>query len=177
MFNNDSEEVVDDVELEEVADDVEEVDEVAEPSAREKELEAEVAKYKRMADQKAKKLEKQGTATKSDGFGLDVKGYLKSSGINSSEFDFVRAEMKKAGTTDVDELLENEYFKAKLEKHREGVKTQEAIPTGKRSGSSPTGSVEYWMTKEFAEVPLDMRGKVIEARLAKEKARGNFYNS
>ena len=131
MFNNDSEEVVDveEVELDEVEGGEEEV---AEPSAREKELEAEVAKYKRMSEQKGKKLDQQGTATKSDGFGLDVKGYLKSSGINSSEFDFVRAEMKKSGTADVDELLDNEYFKERLAKHRESVKTQEAIPTGKR---------------------------------------------
>jgi len=176
MFqNNEEEEVV--VEVEEEIETEEKEDEVVEPSAREKSLEAEVAKYKRIAEQKSKKLEQQGTATKSDGFGLDVKGYLKSSGINSSEFDFVKSEMKTAGITDVDELLDNEYFKAKLEKHRESVKTQEAVPAGKRSGGNATGSVEYWATKDISEVPADMRLKVVNARLHKENTQGVFYNS
>lgn len=115
--------------------------------------------------------------TKTDGFGYDVKAYLKSSGIQSNEFDFVQAELKQSGVKDIDTLLENDYFKSRLENHRELAKTTEAIPSGKRSGGVATDSVEYWMAKPIEEVPQEMRIKVVNARLKKEESRGVFYNS
>jgi len=41
----------------------------------------------------------------------------------------------------------------------------------------PTDSVDYWMSKPIEEVPPEMRIKVVNARLAKEKTKGVFYNS
>lgn len=127
---------------------------------------------KKLADLEGAKKE-ESTAT---GLGLDVKGYLKASGIKSSEFDFVQEELKKSGG-DIDSLLENEYFQAKLEKHRELAKTADAIPTGKRSGGVPTDSVEYWMSKPIEDVPQSMRREVVNAKLDREKNKGVFYNS
>lgn len=117
------------------------------------------------------------TKTKTDGFGYDVKAYLKSSGIDSTEFDFVQTELKASGLKDVDVLLENEYFKAKLEKQRELTKTADATPSGKRSGGVATDSVEYWMAKPIEEVPKDMRAKVVNARLKQSESKGVFYDS
>lgn len=112
----------------------------------------------------------------SDGFGYDVKAYLKASGINSNEFDFVKAEMKASGK-DVDSLLDSKYFQEALETKRSLDKTANATIKGKRSGSTATDSVEYWASKDFADVPMNMRGKVLAHREAQDKNKGTFYNS
>lgn len=117
------------------------------------------------------------SSKKSDEFGYDVKAYLKASGIKANEFDFVKQEAGKSGM-DIDSLLENEYFQAKLEKFRNLEKTASATPKGTRSGSPATDSVDYWMTKPIEDVPADMRIKVVNAKLKKEKEnKGIFYNS
>mgnify|MGYP003404973675 CR=1 FL=1 len=121
--------------------------------------------------------EKPVTKSKTDDFGYDKKAYLKSSGIEAKEFDFVQSELKQSGLKDLDALLENDYFKAKLEKHRELSKTADATPTGKRSGGVATDSVEYWMSKPIEEVPKDMRIKVVNERLKQSESKGVFYNS
>ena len=136
---------------------------------------AEALKNKAILDRnKSKKEESPKEESKSDEFGY--KAYLKSSGIKSDEFDFVKTELKKAGG-DIDSLLENEYFIAKLEKHRKIKVTEEATPKGKRTGNVATDSVDYWMGKDFKDIPtLEMRSKVIEARERKDSG-GVFYNS
>ena len=137
---------------------------------------AEALKYKAILDRNKNKPQKEDNR-KSDDFGYDVKAYLKSSGINSNEFDFVKTELKQSGMKDIDALLENDYFKARLEKHRALAQTANATPKGTRNGGVPTDSVEYWMTKDIKDVPADMRIKVVEAREAKERSKGVFYNS
>jgi len=136
---------------------------------------AEALKNKAILERNKNKPQKE--PKKSDDFGLDVKGYLKASGIASTEFDFVKAEMKASGETDIDSLLENDYFKAKLEKHRETTKTKDAVPTGKRSGGVATGSVDYWLAKPIEDVPANMRREVVNAKLKQENSQGKFYNS
>lgn len=172
MFNDDNE--VEDT-IEEEVEEVE-VEEEVEETKTEKELalEAENKKLKAILD---RNKNKSGTTQKSSDFGYDVKAYLKASGIKASEFDFVKAEMKSSGIKDVDALLENEYFTTKLEKHRELSKTQEAIPSGKRSGGVATDSIEYWMAKPIEDVPVDKRRAVVNAKLEQEKNKGKFYNT
>jgi hypothetical protein len=128
-------------------------------------------------EEEVKPEPKKKAAQKSDGLDLGAKAFLSANGIKGSkEFDFVQSELKKFGG-ELDMLLENDYFKSSLEKFRALDKTAEAIPTGKRSGTGAIDSVEYWMTKPFEEVPKDMRPKVVQAKLDKEKNKGNFYNS
>ena len=94
----------------------------------------------------------------------------------------MQAELKASGQ-DLDTLLENDYFKSKLEKFRALAQTADATPSGKRSSGVATESVEYWVakagnnTENLEEVPKDMRQKVVNAILAKEKSKGQFYNS
>lgn len=161
-----------------------EVEEAEEPAPKEEKVtetpEARYARLKRQTEQAAKKLgiepEAPKSSKKSDEFGYDVKAYLKASGIKATEFDFVKQEMKKSGQ-DIDSLLDNEYFQSRLEKHRALEKTSNATPKGTRSGSPATDSVDYWMAKPIEEVPADMRIKVVNAKLAKDKNKGIFYNS
>lgn len=109
-------------------------------------------------------------------FGYDVKAYLKASGITANEFDFVKAEMKASGLQDVDTLLENDYFKSKLEKHREVAKTEDATPSGKRSGGVATNSVDYWLSKPIEDVPNEHRRAVVNAKIERESKKSQFYN-
>jgi hypothetical protein len=100
------------------------------PTETEEEVDwkAEALKYKAILERQKDKATKPKKDNPSD-FGYDVKAYLKSSGIKSDEFDFVKKEMKTYGG-DLDSLLDNEYFQAKLEKHRELKKTADAVPAG-----------------------------------------------
>lgn len=181
MFNEDTQEDVTlENDIEEVVEETEESEEeetVYTPTEREKELEAENKKLKAILDRNKKPKAQEKQTTKSDDFGYDVKAYLKSSGIAASEFEFVRTELKQSGLGDVDSLLENEYFQSRLEKHRAIQKTKDATPTGRRSGGVATDSVEYWLGKPFDEVPSEMKLKVVDAKMKKDKSRGMFYNS
>lgn len=174
MINDDNQ----DVDFENNEEETEEVVEVEETEEDTTDWKAEALKYKGILERNKNKKadEKPASKSKSDDFGYDVKAYLKSSGINASEFEFVRAEVKASGQ-DVDSLLENEYFQAKLEKHRELTKTADATIKGKRSSAVATDSVDYWMAKPFEEVPTELRSKVLNAKLEKDTSKGKFYNS
>lgn len=175
MFNEETQ-VAD---LENTADDVELEEAETETETEETDWKAEALKYKAILDrnkEKGAKHQEVKKEIKSDDFGYDVKAYLKSSGINASEFDFVKGELKNFGG-DIDALIENEYFQAKLEKQRAINKTSDATPKGKRTGSPATDTVEYWMSKPFADIPQEMRSKVVNARIEKESKTGVFYNS
>lgn len=137
---------------------------------------AEALKYKAILDRNKNKPEKKSESKKSDDLDYGAKAYLTANGIKGSkEFDFVKDELKKSGE-DLDSLIENDYFKAKLEKFRNLNKTTEAIPKGSRRSSVTTDSVEYWMSKPMEEVPQEMRIKVVNARLKKDESKGQFYN-
>ena len=144
---------------------------------REKQLYARAKKAEAEAKAAKSQFGKPEAKTGGNDFGYDVKAYLKASGIKANEFDFVKAEMKASGLSDVDTLLENDYFKSKLEKHREVAKTDEATPSGKRSGGVATNSVDYWLAKPFEEVPKEHRSAVLNARIQREGGKSQFYNS
>lgn len=138
---------------------------------------AEALKNKAILDRNKNKPEHKESSKKSDGLDYAQKAYLKASGINSNEFDFVNEEMEKLGTKDLDILLDNPYFKSQLENRRELQTTQNATIKGKSPNGVATNSVEYWLTKPIDEVPADMRIKVVNAKMAKENNKGMFYNS
>ncbi len=137
---------------------------------------SEALKYKAILDRKNRKPEVK-ESKKSNDFGYDVMAYLKASGISEKEFDFVKAEKNSSGIGDYASLISNDYFQAKLEKHRAVTKTTEATPKGSRSGGVAVDSVEYWSTKPIEEVPQNMRYQVVQAKLKKDSPKGTFYNS
>lgn len=145
-------------------------------TSEETDWKAEALKYKAILDRNKNKPNTKETR-KSDDFDYAEKAYLKVNGIDASEFDFVRQEMKNAGKKDIDAILSNPYFKSELESRRELNKTAQSTIKGKRSNGVATDSVEYWMSKPIEEVPTDMRIKVVNAKLQKENSKGVFYNS
>lgn len=183
-MENDTEEVV--------------VDEEVKPEETPAETETETtdwkAKYEetqgrlRRAETKLSKVKEPETKSekqpsKSDDLDYGQKAFLIANGIKGEkELDFVKSELKKSNEN-LDALLENEYFKSKLDKFRALGKTAEATPTGKRSGGVAIDSLEYWVEKaganaeNLSEVPANMRTQVVNALKSKADNQGKFYNS
>lgn len=171
----DEEEVVEEEDLEVEAEESETEDTTdwkAEAEALKGRLKRAETKLSKSADKPAAK-----PTSKSDGLDYGAKAYLAANGIKGAkEFDFVQSELKKSGE-ELDALLENDYFKTRLDNFRALSKTAEAVPKGNRSSAMAVDSVDYWMAKPFEEVPKDMKAKVVQAKLDKEKSKGVFYNS
>lgn len=147
----------------------------------EKDWKAEAAKWKAIAERhKTSKPETKATSKKSEGFDYGEKAYLTANGIKGSdEHEFAQKLQKQTGL-DLDSLLEDTYFQTKLNEFREQKATTNATPSGtKRSNNSSVDTVEYWIAK--GELPpkdqVEMRRKVVNARLKKEDSKGVFYNS
>lgn len=111
---------------------------------------------------------------------LGEKAFLAVNGIKTpDEVDFVQ-KMKKETGKDVESLLATTYFQTEFNSFKEKKATDQATPTGsKRANNQTTDSVEYWLAK--GELPpaseVELRRKVVNARIDKEKSKGIFYNS
>lgn len=159
--------------------DEQEIDEPNEPTvdweAKAKELEGRLKR----AETKLSKTPKPEAGKPSTSNGLDygMKALLRAEGIKGeTETKLVEQFMKETGKS-LEQVIDSKFFKAELEEMRELARTAEAIPSGKRSGNSAVDSVEYWMSKPIEDVPQDMRIKVVNAKLEREKKGGVFYNS
>lgn len=125
---------------------------------------------------KAPKVEA-GKPSTSDGLDYGMKALLRSEGIKGeSETKLVQEYMRETGK-DLESVLDSKHFKAELEDLRAIAKTEDATIAGKRSGSTTQDSVDYWMNKPIEDVPKDMRIKVVNAQLERDKTKGVFYNS
>jgi hypothetical protein len=116
------------------------------------------------------------------GFDYAQKAYLKSSGINSDEFDFVKEVMDATGKTDIDAILGSKYFQAELKERREIKATEAATPPGtKRAGNSTSNTVDYWLAKIAAGTATiadisdrKLRQDVVNARIKAEGSKSQF---
>ncbi len=105
------------------------------------------------------------------------KAFLKASGIELDEFDFVFDEQKKSGKQ-LDELLGNPYFQAELKGKREAKANLEATPTGTgRTASSPKDSVDYWRDKEGLPDDPKLQRDVVNARMERDRNKGMFTDT
>jgi hypothetical protein len=90
------------------------------------------------------------------------------------EFALLQEWMADTGKK-LETVLENNRFQGELKDLREATDSANAVPRGtKRSSSSPKDSVDYWLDKPTQDIPQDMRIKVVNARIAREKAKGNI---
>lgn len=149
-----------------------------------KELEAEVAKYKRIAQRNAKK-ETKAESTTPESNGLIEKTFLRAAGItDQEEVELALSVSKKWGLT-VDALVDDADWKEKLEKHRVAKANTEAtaeVRGSARQGSSKD-SVEYWVAKgappSADQVPdRKVRAKIARALMVEKKGTGKnpYYN-
>lgn len=144
--------------------------------AKAKELEG---RLKRAETKLKKSSDSKSDSKPSTSGGLDYgqKAFLRAEGIKGeAETKLVEQYMRETGK-DLEQVIESKFFKAELEELRELSRSEEASLKGKRTGTTALDSVEYWMNKPLEEVPKEMRTKVVNAQLAKEKSGGVFYNS
>lgn len=181
MLFNETEGEVETTETEEETEEVveTEIEEAKEATEKKSETpEAKLARLKRQTSQLEKKLGiTEEPSKKSGGLDYGQKAYLATNGIkDAKDVGFVQKELKESGL-ELDELLENGYFKEKFSNFQALNKTADAVPKGKRGGGVATDSEEYWATKPIAEVPKEMRQAVVNHRLKVENSTGVFYNS
>lgn len=177
--NNDV--VADDISAGEVVEPV--IESNSDATNRVKELEAEVAKFKRMAQQKAKKAEKSEASPskaeeiQSGELDYGQLAYLTAKGIeNQAEIELAQKVVEESGR-ELKDVVNSDYFKSELKNLREAKAADEAVPKGtKRSGNSPRDSVDYWIAK--GELPpaenIDLRRQVVNAKRQKATQQSKF---
>jgi hypothetical protein len=111
-------------------------------------------------------------------FDYAEKAFLKASGIDREDFDFVREVADNTGKS-IDEVIESKYFKAELKERKELRTSAEALPTAtKRSGQSAKDTVDYWLAKDINELPpvgqTKLRREVIKARAKRDTDSNKF---
>lgn len=120
---------------------------------------------------------------KPDEFGLLQKTYLRSAGItDTDEVELARSLQEKTGM-ELDELVDDDFFKAKLEALRNDKATVEAT-ADVRGGSGKQEAKytpEYWVAKGTPPSREDVpdrktRAKIHKAMLADAKSGKMFYN-
>jgi len=145
-------------------------------------LKAEVAKYKRMAQQKAKKAEqkpedKAPKSNESSELDYGQKAYLRADGIKGKEeIALVESIMRDSGRS-LEDVVDGKFFQAELKELRESSATAKAIPPGTKSSStSSRDKVDYWVAK--GELPpadqTELRRAVVNEKIKRESPSSNF---
>lgn len=108
------------------------------------------------------------------GFDYGQKAYLKSSGIDADDFEFVKEVMDNTGK-DLDSVLASKYFQSELKERKDLRMAEQATPSGsKRAGNTTRDQVEYWMAKGELPPDRELRQKVVNARMKAEQDKSQF---
>lgn len=120
---------------------------------------------------------------KSDELDYGQKAYLKSFDIKGAdELALVKNWIKRTGD-ELDVVVEDDIFQAKLTALREARASAEAVPKGtKRSGQAQGNGIDYWSEKynsgtELNDIPDEFQLKVLNAKIAKEKSAGSNFSA
>ncbi len=95
------------------------------------------------------------------------------------EIALAQSYMQRTGE-DIDAVVEDDIFQAKLSKLREAKATAQAVPSGtKRPGSTPKDDVDFWSEKynsgtPLNEIPENLQMKVLNAKIDSEKKSSRF---
>lgn len=96
------------------------------------------------------------------------KAYLRTEGIESTEFDFVQEQLDESNLP-LEKLISNNYFKSQLQEFRDQKSAEKATP-GKTRGATKSAKTEpaFWLDKDFKDVPEDMKRAVLNLKLEQE---------
>lgn len=183
--------VVEDVELDEEIEDTPEATKQEKPKktpAEElKALEGRAARLRKdLGIETPKPTEKKAEAVENKGFGDAQLALLEVKGVTHEEdIQWLEKLHIDSGKT-LRELFSTEWVKKDLKERQEGreesKKTQDATPSGsKRSGAS-RNDVDFYLQKylasgSLADIPKEMQGKVLNARIAKEKSSSSIFGN
>ncbi len=113
--------------------------------------------------------------------GLDwgMKAFLRTEGVEATEFDYVTEQMEESGIKDIEKLVKNPYFQSGLKERRDKKAIESAMPKGQRgSGESSKTKAEYWTDK--GELPPNtpenrsLRREVIKMMTERERSGSQF---
>lgn len=140
---------------------------------------AEALKYKAILDRNKNKKPAEQKVNKSNDLDYGQKAFLVANGVKEAdEMKLVKGVMQETGKT-LEDVLSSKYFQAELKEMRDLKASSNAIPNGKRSGTASQDSVDYWLAK--GELPpasdIELRRKVVNARIKKNDNKGVFYNN
>lgn len=118
-----------------------------------------------------------------DEFGLLQKTYLRAAGITEEDEVELARDIQKRTGLDWDKLVDDDYFKTKLEALRT-EKANKAATSNLRGGAAPgqaKNTTEYWIAKGTIPKPEDvpdrkLRAKIIREMMKQSKEGGKFYN-
>lgn len=122
--------------------------------------------------------------TKPEDSALLKKAFLRSSGITDKEEQDLALETAKKWGVEVDALVDDEDWQAKLSKHRT-AKSNALATSGIKAGAGTSGAkntTEYWKAKGTPPTPEDVpdrktRQKIVREMLASSGNKGtSFYN-
>ncbi len=140
-----------------------------------KELKAKLAE-KQVVEDKAVKT----SDSKPIDFDYGQKAFLKSYGIDGAdERELVKTFMTRTGE-DLDTVINDDILQAKLKSLRDAKVAKEAVPASSgRSAPTQGNKLDYWLAKyqtsgNLAEVPKELQGEVLNARLAAEEKKSMF---
>lgn len=110
---------------------------------------------------------------------LGEKAFLIANGLKEAGEQALAKKIMKETGKDAESVLETTYFQTELKHYREQKAAEDATPSGgKRSNNSSVDTVEYWIAK--GELPpaseVELRRKVVNARMKKEESKSVFYN-
>lgn len=151
---------------------------------------AEAAKYKRMAEQRGRKLDKYAEAGKDEAEESKTQdkpqstepdygriAYLNSEGIHPDDHKIVLDEAKRLNLP-LTEVRNMEHVKSRLQANKDQREAAVGgnVKGGKRAGGSTQHDVDYWLNKDGDERPSDpeLARKVLQAKVAKEKSTSQF---
>lgn len=126
-------------------------------------------------DEAPVKPKKDKPAQKSDDLDYGQKAFLRAEGIKGAdELNLVKNWIERTGD-DLESVIEDEIFQARLKNLRDAKATAEATPKGSKRASQPiTNDIKYWLTKPFDEVPPEMKREVLNAKIEQQKTGGQF---
>jgi len=154
---------------------------------------AEAAKYKRMAEQRGKKLEKYASVDKEDDSTQQKPqsknvpqsnepdygrlSYLETKGVNHPDDQKIALDEATRLQLPLTDILQMEHIKGRLQanKDQREALAGTSLKGGKRTGGATQHDVDYWLARpDERPADHDMAVKVLNAKMAKEAAANRF---
>jgi len=127
------------------------------------------------AEQSVEKATTEQPKPKSDELDYGQKAFLVANDIKAQdEIKLVQAVMKDTGKS-LEQVLESKYFQAEIKEMREKKQTDDATPSkSNRSNNSAKNDVEYWIAKGELPDDVELRRKVVNARIDRDSKKNPF---
>ncbi len=177
-MESETQDEVEEVVTESTENESEQTQELQEPERRQETPEAKRARLTRELERLNKKYpteQPENKVTNSSDVDYAELAYLAAKGIEApEEIAFVK-KVAKTANLPLHEAMRDEFVQAKLKSMREATAVEEAVPSNsKRSNAQAKDNVDYWIAKNELPDDVELRRKVVNARIQRETQRDVF---